>query len=307
MKANNKSFTLIELLVVIVIIGILAGVIMISTSSSIDKANIAKIKVFEESVQNNLAANMVSAWDADHITKTEAGNWTLNDKWGNNNGTFYNGTGVVCSSTSGSEACPQIVNDKQMGNVLSFDGVDDYINLGNNDSLTFEGNFTISFWAYRTSEGYQGGTYIRKRGSSGIGFEMADSQFYLLSSTGKFAGITMSSTINTWENHVLIVTPRESPHIKHYTDANFNNENYVEIPENTGSISNMYDLLIGYSNAGGVNRYFNGLMDNVRIYNAALSSSQIKQNYIAGLGSLLSKELISKEEYNARIEALSQK
>lgn len=94
---------------------------------------------------------------------------------------FHNGTGVVCSSTSGSEACPQIVNDKQMGNVLSFDGVDDYINLGNNDSLTFEGNFTISFWAYRTSEGYQGGTYIRKRGSSGIGFEMADSQFYLLS------------------------------------------------------------------------------------------------------------------------------
>ena len=42
---NNKSFTLIELLVVIVIIGILAGVIMISTSSSIDKANFAKAKL----------------------------------------------------------------------------------------------------------------------------------------------------------------------------------------------------------------------------------------------------------------------
>ncbi|MGI6341031.1 MAG: type II secretion system protein [Minisyncoccales bacterium] len=41
---KNKSFTLIELLVVIVIIGILAGVIMISTSSSIQKANIAKVK-----------------------------------------------------------------------------------------------------------------------------------------------------------------------------------------------------------------------------------------------------------------------
>ena len=36
-KNKQKSFTLIELLVVIVIIGILAGVIMISTSSSIDK------------------------------------------------------------------------------------------------------------------------------------------------------------------------------------------------------------------------------------------------------------------------------
>ena len=48
---KNKSFTLIELLVVIVIIGILAGVIMISTSSSIDKANIAKLKIFEESIK----------------------------------------------------------------------------------------------------------------------------------------------------------------------------------------------------------------------------------------------------------------
>jgi len=37
MFQNNKSFTLIEILVTIVIIGILAGVIMISTSSSIDK------------------------------------------------------------------------------------------------------------------------------------------------------------------------------------------------------------------------------------------------------------------------------
>ena len=43
---KQKSFTLIELLVVIVIIGILAGVIMISTSSSIDKANFAKAKLF---------------------------------------------------------------------------------------------------------------------------------------------------------------------------------------------------------------------------------------------------------------------
>jgi len=39
MSQNNKSFTLIEILVTIVIIGILAGVIMISTSSSINKAH----------------------------------------------------------------------------------------------------------------------------------------------------------------------------------------------------------------------------------------------------------------------------
>ena len=40
---NNKSFTLIELLVVIVIIGILAGVIVVSTSSNITKAQDTKL------------------------------------------------------------------------------------------------------------------------------------------------------------------------------------------------------------------------------------------------------------------------
>ena len=67
---KNKSFTLIELLVVIVIIGILAGVIIVSTSSSISKANIAKVKVFENSIQNELGANMVSRWKLDEIVGT---------------------------------------------------------------------------------------------------------------------------------------------------------------------------------------------------------------------------------------------
>src|SRR5574344_2332815 len=84
---KNKSFTLIELLVVIVIIGILAGVIIVSTSSSISKANIAKVKVFENSIQNELGANMVSRWKLDEIISTT----TTPDAWGNNTGTLVNG------------------------------------------------------------------------------------------------------------------------------------------------------------------------------------------------------------------------
>ncbi|HOI60242.1 MAG TPA: prepilin-type N-terminal cleavage/methylation domain-containing protein [Candidatus Pacearchaeota archaeon] len=77
MKNNLGSFTLIELLVVIVIIGILAGTIMISTSSSVTKGNIAKGKVFEESVQNNLSVGMVSRWKLDETSGTVAV-----DSWG---------------------------------------------------------------------------------------------------------------------------------------------------------------------------------------------------------------------------------
>ncbi|MFA7157482.1 MAG: hypothetical protein WC123_07325 [Bacilli bacterium] len=50
---------------------------------------------------------------------------------------------------------------------------------------------------------------------------------------------------------------------------------------------------------------FDGLIDDVRIYNEALSSVQIKQNYIAGLNSMLVNGNMSKEEYNQKIETLS--
>lgn len=53
--------------------------------------------------------------------------------------------------------------------------------------------------------------------------------------------------------------------------------------------------------------YFDGLIDDVRMYDATLSSSQIKQNYIVGLNSLLAKGNILREEYNQRIDVLGSK
>ena len=44
MKNMKKGFTLIELLIVIAIIGILAGVILVSTTTARDKANITSMK-----------------------------------------------------------------------------------------------------------------------------------------------------------------------------------------------------------------------------------------------------------------------
>ena len=145
---NNKSSTLIELLVVIVIIGILAGVIMISTSSSITKASITKLKVFEESIANNLAANMISRWKLDEVIGT-AVPYTTQDAWGSNTGTLGNGT---CAQGSGT--CPTFILDSSnqcvSGNCMNFNGSTNYIGVLNNTSFKPTDKITVSAWGNAT-------------------------------------------------------------------------------------------------------------------------------------------------------------
>ena len=130
---KQKSFTLIELLVVIVIIGILAGVIMVSTSSSIDKASITKLKVFEESIENNLAADMVSRWKLDEIINANQ----TPDQWGTNTGTLGDGITTTTYPTLLSES--ECVTKKCM----DFDGLGNYISIPNNNSLRIYNEITM--------------------------------------------------------------------------------------------------------------------------------------------------------------------
>ena len=69
-------------------------------------------------------------------------------------------------------------------------------------------------------------------------------------------------------------------------------------------IANDQLLYIG-SRGAASSLLYKGLIDDIRIYNAALSSAQIKQNYIAGLNSMLANGNVSKQEYNERINALA--
>jgi hypothetical protein len=47
-----------------------------------------------------------------------------------------------------------------------------------------------------------------------------------------------------------------------------------------------------------------GSIDEVRIYNSAISTAQIRQNYLAGLNSLVAKNQITKKEYNQKMSTL---
>ncbi|HOI59824.1 MAG TPA: prepilin-type N-terminal cleavage/methylation domain-containing protein [Candidatus Pacearchaeota archaeon] len=305
-RKKQQSFTLIELLVVIVIIGILAGVIMISTSSSIDKASIAKSKVFEENVLNNLSANMVSRWKLDEINKPAA-NQTP-DEWGNNTGTLTGINGLPVLQTNGCIS----------NNCLLFDGTDDYVDFGNNSSLWIKtDDYTISLWAKFTNlNAVDYETMIRTglivTGAGGPGYwifrNLGTNELALSFSDGsatRISGVLSSSNYlkpNIWYN-VVVIFDRDlvaGAYINGIKTAQS-----VNISPQQGSVNHFENLKVGsYSSTSGRLR---GLMDDVRLYNSKLSSSQIKQNYITGLDSLLKNNGISKEEYNEKIDSLAKK
>jgi len=279
-KNKQKSFTLIELLVVIVIIGILAGVIMISTSSSIDKANIAKVKVFEESIQNNLAANMISRWPLD-----EGSGLIAKDIWGSNDGIPYNNPAWKSS------------NDCVSNNCLSFNGSNNYIDCGNLGIISDD--FTFSAW-FKTSStktynpiiiidgNTDGNPQLRTINNGKVQF-----RFY----NGNNLESSIAYNNNQW--HFAVGGIDNNGKYFLYVDSLSQGTLTPNLTLNwTG---NTKIGLYSYTTLA----YFSGLIDDVRIYDAALSSSQIKQNYIAGLNSLLANGNISKQEYNKRINVLA--
>lgn len=290
---NNKSFTLIELLVVIVIIGILAGVIIVSTSSSISKANIAKLKVFEESVSNNLSANMVARWNLDS---------NANDLWGSNNGTTTNvtyGPGY----------------DEKINGAGIFNGSSSFIRISYKPEFNLRSNISAFCWVKGNAQSnrqilaqYDTGTNQRAW-TLYTEATFTNKLAIIISSNGTFdAGYYKTYYTNnivfdnnwhyvgfTWSNGTLkiYIDGLEAAVTKQY-DASF------AVMHNSNA-----DLTIGSRlDSNSPAYFFAGSLDDVRIYDAALSSLKIKQNYIAGLNLMFASGSMSKEEYNQRVESL---
>ena len=261
---------------------------MISTSSSIDKASIAKSKVFEENVLNNLSANMVSRWKLDEISGT-----STSDVWGSSIGTLGVAPGTPTLLTE--SLC---VNNKCM----NFDG-DDYISFLDKDALDFgSGNFTFSTWLKSSQYVYLNGLVIHGNSESSSGFyirQESSSTYTFRIHTGGTTSKATSGTgfsLNKW--HHLVAT-KDGNAMKVYRDGLLVGN--VDHGAQTWNASSASDLLLADTHG----RRFFGSIDDVKLFNETLPSAQIKQTYIAGLNSLLSKGNISKEEYNERINELA--
>ncbi|MCK4891121.1 MAG: LamG domain-containing protein, partial [Candidatus Pacebacteria bacterium] len=203
---------------------------------------------------------------------------TANDASGNgNNGTItIGGTGTqdgigTCTDGDTSNAWYNGRSGKY-SSAMSFDGSDDYVFVGNDASLNITDAITIEAWIKsNTIVGYD--TVVRK--NNAYTFRLSDGkvQLYLwgLTDTSGISETTLS--IGNWYH---VTGTYDGSYIKIYING------IQDISDgSSGNIAvTIDDLLIGIT--PGLSFEFDGLIDDVKIYNYALTAEQIKTEYNGG-------------------------
>ena len=182
------------------------------------------------------------------------------------------------------------------GNALKFDGKDDYISTDyTQNSVTA---YTIEVWVKTTDSGNKK-TFVQDRGSgagksltlgmgrSGAGFGSSGQVFYILDSEGIDTGVHSVQTINDNNWHHVVGVWSASPEteidpsqFKIYIDG-------VQVTTTSGNYDSSSHPKSPLTGLGGTkiarhdawNTNFNGIIDEVSIYNYALTASEIKANY----------------------------
>ena len=167
------------------------------------------------------------------------------------------------------------------GYALDFDGSNDYVTMG--DVLDQSSDFTIMAWVYAEDATYSAiaskreypsnyyGWYLAidndesGGGDDGIRFEVQEN------TSGGGVVAKTARVLTTWKHYVGVFDANSS--VKLYQDGSLAQSNTSSVPSSlTG---NSAHFLIGSLQSGGT-WPFNGKIDEISVWNAALSQSQIQ-------------------------------
>lgn len=205
-------------------------------------------------------SGLVGHWELDETTGSSIADSSVNS----NTGTWSDGSGnsVAEETTTG-----------QVGDALDFDGTDDDISIADDASLK-PANITLAAWVYADSTG--GGSHImdKQSGSTGYGIYLPSGNVSSFVSVDSAWDNTTGPALSTGTWYHIAATYDGTTHSL-YVDGALADSN-----TNAGTLTHTTNSMnIGTRDGGG--QRWNGIIDDVRVYDRALSASEINDIYSA--------------------------
>lgn len=246
---QKRGFTLIELLVVIAIIGLLATLSVVSFSTSREKARITKGQAYSGQILRSLGDDILGRWDFDECSGT-----AIDSSGQGKNFTLPAGISFA-SNTPHSQGCG-----------LQFTGVS-RITVPN---VFLSAGRTKSVWVY-IANSVATNQYIVDEGSNRNVINVQSNRFYV----GDYPTWMTSNLVPTPGKWYFIATTYDGTSLSLYIDGSLDRKVAMTLsaPAATMTIGNY---------GGGGSYYFNGVIDDLRVYNRTLSSKDIYQLFVEG-------------------------
>ena len=271
-SARLAGFTVIELLVVLALIGVLASLIVVNLKNAKERAEQKKAMEFAHTVRVSLGDALVGDWTFDEgADNTCPDGKDVCDTSGNRS----HGT------RQGSSSEANFWTDGIIREAGQLNGISDYVDCGGNNSLDVTKQITIEFWTYINNLGSSSWGFVQKGGTSSgwLVWHYGPSHVFPIdfaNSLGSRCYVDMpagSIPVGEWAHVVALY---DGQYIK----------GYVNGIEKRSSNKGLYTIAIN-SNHFEIGRrggsYFNGAIDEVRIYNRALTTAEIQKHYAEGV------------------------
>ncbi|MBW2738748.1 MAG: LamG domain-containing protein, partial [Deltaproteobacteria bacterium] len=174
--------------------------------------------------------------------------------------------------TADSENAPTLTIDRfgNSNSAYDFDGVNDYIRIQDNDIFDSLG-YTITAWVYARKSLYSFEQYFvskNVRGGDGVGLYVCWNWIYNCGPGYPHSDQILGGQENKWMH--LAVSKSDKGVVNFYL-----NGEPVGQDNTYYNVANDLDLLIGARNSNAPASFFDGIIDDVRIYNKALSADEI--------------------------------